>query len=143
MINFELKYENLIEREIHNNLIVTETKDLNIIESCINLFNSEIVWDKMFTIKDAEIRIRKGDIFFVGYYDNYLFGYCWLTKNKIFKIYNVFSKNIPINRIYGATDLLYFVIKNYTSGIIISEVDEWNLKSINVFKKLGFNQKVW
>jgi len=142
MINFELKYENLIEREIHNNLIVTETKDLNIIESCINLFNSEIIWEKMFTIKDSEIRIKNGDVFFVGYYNNDLFGYCWLTKNDTFKIYNVFSKT-HINRIYGATDLLYFVIKNYTSGIIISEVDEWNLKSINVFKKLGFNQKVW
>ena len=68
MINFELKYENLIEREIHNNLIVTETKDLNIIESCINLFNSEIIWEKMFTIKDSEIRIKNGDVFDVNSY---------------------------------------------------------------------------
>ena len=114
--------------------------DLFIIQECIDSFNSEIVWDKMFTVNDSVIRIKNGDIFFVGYYDNYLFGYCWLNKitDNLFKIYNVFSKKSNINREYGATDLLYFIIKNHTRGTIISEVDEWNSKSINVFRKLGF-----
>ena len=139
MIKFNLTYEYLIERELSDKLTIIKTENLHIIQECINLFNSEIVWDKMFTVNDSIYRIQNGDKLFVGYYDNIIFGYLWLKKyNNIFQIYNVFSKNTTFKREYGATDMLYYVIKNYTSGTIVSEVDEWNIRSINVFNKLGF-----
>lgn len=140
MITFELKYDDLVHRKLSDKLFIRNTDSKITISECITLFSSEIKWDGMYTLNDAMLRISKGDIFFAGYYDDVLFGYCWLTKVKksTFKIYNVFSKKTEEPREYGATDMLYKVIKNYTYGSIIAEIDDWNEKSMNVFRKLGF-----
>lgn len=142
MINFILRQENLNDRVLSDNLNIVEETNERIIENCIEFFNSEIKWDGMFDLNEAKSRINKGDKFFVGYQNGIIFGYCWLTKLDInhHKIYNVFSRSTKQPRTYGATDMLYYVIKNYTKGDVIAEVDEWNTKSINVFMKLGFNQ---
>lgn len=140
MINFHLIREKLIPRNLSNDLLVVQTESEYILQECINMFNSEIKWDGMFSIKDTKERFEMGDKFFAAYYEGKLFGYCWLSnENNIYKVYNVFSKKTDYHRKYGATDVLYYVIKNYTNGTVIAEVDEWNTKSINVFNKLGFN----
>lgn len=142
MINFILTQENLNERDIPENLYIIENTTERIIENCIEFFNNEIKWDGMFDLKEAKRRINNGDKIFTGYQNGMVFGYCWLTKidKDYYKIYNVFSRKTEQPRTYGATDMLYYVIKNHTKGVIIAEVDEWNTKSINVFSKLGFIQ---
>jgi len=94
----------------------------------------------MFDINDAILRFNNEEKFFVGYWDNNIFGYCWLKKldTNSYHIYNVFSKHTGTKREYGATDMLYYVIKNNTTGEILANIDDWNEKSINVFNKLGF-----
>ena len=95
----------------------------------------------------AKERLENGEKMFIGLINpNYLkrtiFGYCWLksiNENEFF-IYNVFTKKNT--KICGAKDLLYYVIKNYTNGQIYSEIDEWNKKSMNVAKKLGFQPQI-
>lgn len=141
MIRFSLKYNELIERKI-SDITIFETIDMNIIQQCIDMFNSEIEWDDMFDLNRALERIKNGNKMLVGYYKDELFGYCWLEKIPLntYCIFNVFSKKEPMIRNYGATDLLYFVIKNHTQGNIIASVDDWNKKSINMFNKLGFNE---
>ena len=139
MINFVLNKENLIERELSPMLIIGETFDSYLIRGCINLFNNEIQWDGMFTLWDALRRIEDGEKIFVGLYNGEIFGYCWvINKDDTTYIYNVFSKSTPDKRKYGATDLLYYVIKHHGNTVISAEVDEWNTKSIRVFEKLGF-----
>lgn len=140
MIRFTLKYNELIERKISNDLLIIETQDIDIIQQCIDQFNSEVEWEHMFDLNRALERIKNDNKMFVGYYKNELFGYCWLEKISLntFSIYNVFSKKEPTIRNYGATDLLYFVIKNHTNNTIVATVDDWNTKSINMFNKLGF-----
>ena len=142
MLKFSLKFEDLIERELPIDLIVIECKHpfnigfIPIIESCIDIFNREIQWNNMFSLDVAFDRINNGEKFFIAYHEGELFGYCWLSSEN--KIYNVFSKKTYHQRKYGATDMLYYIIKNHTTGVITAEVDEWNYRSINVFNKLGF-----
>lgn len=140
MIKLRLDYQDLLHRDLSIKLNIFQTNDPGIIQESIDNFNEEIDWENMFNLDIALNRISVGDKFFVAKHDENLFGYCWLkenSKNKYF-IYNVFSKKLPKIREYGATDMLYFVIKNNTRGEIYSEVDKWNNKSINMFKKLGF-----
>jgi RimJ/RimL family protein N-acetyltransferase len=142
MIKYELKYENLIQRNIHPDFKIVETSDDTVIEYCINLFNSKIKWDGMFDLNEANKRIKNGEKLFVGYYENNLVGYCWLKSINKFEyyIYNVFIGIDLTKRNYGATDLLYLLIKNHTSGVIMVDIDEWNVKSQKVFEKLGFKR---
>lgn len=140
MIDFTIQYEDLIERKIPDFVYISQMNDETVIKNCIDFFNSEIEWSGMFDLEEAKRRLKCGDKFFVGYQNGKIFGYCWITQidPKLFKIYNVFSRKTEEPRIYGATDMLFNVIKNHTHGTIIAEVDEWNIKSINVFNKLGF-----
>jgi hypothetical protein len=134
MINFILNSDDLIYRDISDKIEIVETHDPQTIEYCINMFNNEINWDGMFDIGEAQNRILNGHKLFVAYYQKIIYGYCWLNNDIL---YNVFSKQYIGNRNYGATDMIYVVIKNYTNGPVKSFVDEWNEKSINVFKKLA------
>lgn len=140
MIKFKLNYEELIERNLQDFVQISEMTNEVVIKNCIEYFNSEISWDGMFDLEEAKRRISSGDKFFVGYQNGKIFGHCWLTQiePELFKVYNVFSRNNEIHREYGATDMLFHVIKNNTKGVVIAEVDEWNTKSMNVFYKLGF-----
>ena len=136
MINLTLIPDNLIYRDISEDIEIKEIYDYLIIKHCIKMFNDELNWDMMFNLDDAQDRILNGHKFFVAYHEKKIYGYCWLDDDII---YNVFSKQHTGNRNYGATDMIYLVIKNHTNGPVKSFVDEWNEKSINVFKKLGFD----
>jgi len=140
MIDFRLNKVDLIKRKLPVGLVVNEVTDENIIEGCIKAFKSEVKWNGMFSVSDAMKRIKNGDRFFVGKYDGNIFGYCWLKRayKDSSEIYNVFSKKTDSPRLYGATDLLYSVIENNTSGVILAKLDDWNIRSIHVFEKLGF-----
>jgi RimJ/RimL family protein N-acetyltransferase len=139
MIGFKLIKENLIQRNVSNTEIRISI-DESEIQKCIDLFNKEIKWDGMFDLTEAKRRIISGDIMFIGYHKNEIFGYCWLKKisERSFLYYNLFSKANPKERNYGATDLLYLIINKHTEGEISSLIDEWNYKSIRVAEKLGF-----
>ena len=140
MIKYKLNYEDLIERNIHPNFKIVETTDDDVIKRCIDLFNSKITWDNMFDLNEADKRINNGEKLFIGYYENNLVGHCWLKLLNEFEyhIYNLFIGFDLTDRNYGATDLLCLLIKNHTSGLILADIDEWNVKSQKVFEKLGF-----
>jgi hypothetical protein len=124
-------------------IINLDTFDSNIpiINQCIELFKSQLEWDGMFDISEARMRIVSGDIMYVGI-DDEVYSYLWVNDNpNYYFIYNVFSNNIRNNPNYTGKDLLYSVIKSYLlDKDCRCEIDEWNIKSINLFKKLGFNQ---
>ena len=112
-LNYELKYENLIQRNIHLDFKIVETTDKDVIQNCINLFNSKIKWDDMFDLIQANDRIKSGDKMYVGYFKNNIIGYSWLKliNDNQYYIYNVFIEQDSINRNYGAADLVYLIIK--------------------------------
>jgi hypothetical protein len=140
MIKYELKYENLIQRNIHPDFKIVETIDNTVIKNCIDLFNSKIKWDGMFGLDEAKERIKSGDKMYVGYFENNIVGYCWMKpiNNYEYYLYNVFIEQDSINRNFGATDLAYLIIKYHTKGLITLDIDEWNTKSQKVAEKMGF-----
>jgi hypothetical protein len=140
MIKYELKYENLIQRNIHPDFKIVETTNDIVIQHCINLFNAKIKWDDMFGLDEAKERITLGDKMYVGYFENNIVGYCWMKpiSNYEYYLYNVFIEQDSINRNYGATDLAYLIVKYHTKGLITLHIDGWNNKSQKVAEKMGF-----
>jgi hypothetical protein len=143
-LNYELKYENLIHRSIHSDFKIVETTDRDTIQNCINLFNSKIKWDGMFNLEIADQRIKSGNKMYVGYFEDNIIGYSWLKSINNYKyyIYNVFIEQNSINRNFGASDLIYLIIKYHTKGLITLDVDEWNHKAQKFAEKLGFIKKI-
>ena len=124
-------------------VINLDTFDSNIpiINQCIELFNSQLEWDDMFDISEARRRIVSGDTMYIGI-DDEVYSYLWVNDNpNYYFIYNVFSNNIRNNPNYTGKDLMYSVIKSYLlDKDCRCEIDEWNIKSINLAKKMGFIQ---
>jgi len=141
MIDFVLNKKDLTKRDLPHGLKVGETKDSHIIMTCINLFNKDVSWGGMFDVFEAERRIKDGQKMFVASIDDEIFGYCWLEElnPQEFYIYNAFSKKTDYLKRYGAIDIVHYIIKNYTRGIIKLKVDVWNTKSLKIIKKLGFS----
>lgn len=110
------------------------------IEKCIKLFNDEIVWSGMFDINQAEQRIKDGKELYIGLIENEIFGYTWFEDYKDGKkIFNVFVRNNQKDRKYSGSEFISQIIKEFQPNrTIYAEVDEWNIKSIGMFKKLGF-----
>ena len=140
MIQYKLNCEDLIEHNIHPDFKLVEVTNDIIIQKCINLFNSEIQWNDMFDSNEALDRIKRGEKMFVGYKNEDVFSYCWIRQDneQSYYLYNVFSKKPKSLRKIGAIDLLYLVIKHYTIGKIIVEIDEWNTQSQKIAEKIGF-----
>jgi hypothetical protein len=136
--HFFLNHSQLIERK--TNISIKEIKAKAEIEKCIDLFNSEIKWDGMFNVEQALHRIERGEKMFIGYKNECSFCYCWLRKDgeEDYYLYNVFSKKPTSLRKTGVIDLLYLVIKNHTIGKIHAEINDWNIQSQRVAKRLGF-----
>jgi len=139
MKHFLLNHSELIERK--TDISIKQITEQIEIQKCIDLFNSEIQWNDMFNVQKALNRIEKGEKMFVGYKNEDIFCYCWIKENHKddYYIYNVFSKKPKSLRKIGVIDLLYLVIKNYTTGKIRAEIDDWNTQSQRVFERLGFN----
>jgi hypothetical protein len=139
MKHFLLNHSELIERK--TDISIKQITEQIEIQKCIDLFNSEIQWNDMFNVQKALNRIEKGEKMFVGYKNEDIFCYCWIKENHKddYYIYNVFSKKPKSLRKIGVIDLLYLVIKNYTTGKIRVEIDDWNTQSQRVFERLGFN----
>ena len=139
MQHFLLNHSELIERK--TDISIKQITEQIEIQKCIDLFNSEIQWNDMFNVEQALDRIERGEKMFVGYKNEDIFCYCWIKENHKddYYIYNVFSKKPKSLRKIGVIDLLYLVIKNYTTGKIRAEIDDWNTQSQRVFERLGFN----
>ena len=112
----------------------------SLIEDSIRYFNNEHKWDSMFTFEDAISRVQNGMIMYVGVLEADVFGYVWFREfNNSRFLFNLFVRNNVTNKTYTGKEFVSDVIGRYEHGKVIHcEVDEWNEKSIKLFKKLGF-----
>jgi hypothetical protein len=116
------------------------THNYPLIQDSIKYFNNEIKWDGMFNFKDAITRIQNGMIMYVGIMDENAFGYVWFKEyNNDRFLFNLFVRNNIVHKTYTGTKFVSDIINRYENNKIIHcEVDEWNEKSIKLFKKIGF-----
>jgi hypothetical protein len=113
---------------------------LSIVKECITLFNSELEWDGMYNLTDAIKRFEDGYVNFVLIENNVIYGYVWFIQNTTnVLLLNLFMRNNNIHKKYKGREFISNVIyTNYNECNIYNHVDEWNIKSINLFKSLGF-----
>jgi hypothetical protein len=144
MISLSLSENNFIplQREYTiikiDNLNFEYNKDY-ILDSIHN-FNSEIKWDNMFTLDEANNRVFNNMRIYIGLIDSQVFGHVWFKdyKDGIY-LFNLFVKNNIIDKTYTGTEFTSDIINRFeTQYPIYADVDNWNVKSIRLFKKLGF-----
>ena len=146
MINFKLSPENF-------NYLGTEYRVLSIklnnykyaekrIIETINNFNNEIVWDGMFNFDTVIDRLEKGMKMYILLMENSNepYGHVWFKDyNDGRYIFNLYVRNNVENKTYTGKEFVSDIIHRYESNVpIYCEVDEWNNKSISLFKRLGF-----
>ena len=110
------------------------------IEQSINNFNKEIKWDGMFDLNIAIERFKNGMTMYIGLIDDFIFGHAWFKDYKKGKcLFNLFVVNkIDIKKHSGKEFVSNILYEYYPKTIIYSEVDDWNIKSIRLLKRLGF-----
>jgi hypothetical protein len=144
MIFFKLDNFNFNYLGVKYNIIKIDNTNFEhykhyIIES-INNFNSEIKWDNMFTLDESKSRIFNNMRMYVGLIDSQVFGHTWFKdyKDGVY-LFNLFVKNNTSHKTYTGTEFISDVINRFeTQYPIYADVDNWNVKSISLFKKLGF-----
>lgn len=144
MINFKLEPENFNYLNTNYNLIAIYkynfTDNINLIEQTIKNFNDEIIWDKMFDINEAKQRVDYGMCMVIVVYENKPFGHLWLKDYIDGKfLFNLFVVNKTDNKFYTGQEFVSNVIQKVLPyENVYCEVDDWNEKSIKLFKRLGF-----
>lgn len=111
------------------------------IRNSIILFNNEIQWSRMYTYDDAIKRIVNDNILYLFMYNSEILGHVWFKDYLDGRfLYNLFVRNKDLIKKYKGKEIVSSLIHQYENGkIIYSYVDDWNAKSINLFKRLGFN----
>jgi RimJ/RimL family protein N-acetyltransferase len=144
MISFSLSKNNFIPLQTKYTIIKVdcinfENNKHHVLDS-INNFNSEIEWDEMFTLKEAESRVSNNMRMYIGLMDSKVFGHVWFREYKDgVYLFNLFVKNNTTNKTYTGTEFTSDVINRFeTQYPIYVNIDDWNVKSIRLFKKLGF-----
>jgi len=79
---------------------------------------------------------------FIGIKDNCAFGHVWFKEhNDGYLLFNLFVRNLVEQKMWSGKEFVSDIIdKFFKNDIIYSETDEWNIKSIKLFEKIGFKQ---
>lgn len=106
--------------------------DEDLIQECINLFNSEITWTGMFNLQDAANRLEKQHRMFSLFENDTLLGYCWVDGDYL---YNFF---VSQKRIKGdSQDFCNYVCK-LVDKVIRLYVVAPNTRGQKFFEGVGF-----
>ena len=145
MINFKLLSNDFKELDVDYEILTINEKTYSsyytIIEKSITNFNDEISWDNMFDLRDVSYRIKNGMKMYIGVIENKPFGHVWFKNHLDGRLlFNLFVRNKIEDKKYTGTEFISDVLKKYelSTSPIYCDVDEWNEKSVKLFKKLGF-----
>jgi RimJ/RimL family protein N-acetyltransferase len=107
----------------------------------INIFNSEIEWDGMWTLDTAKDRLKNNWKLLVLTIDDTIYGWYWIdTNNK--ETYNLFVSKKYQNQGYGFNLSVCMLNLAKEMGIdkLQCKVNDWNLISIRLQERLGWVQ---
>ena len=144
MITFKLDNENFNYLGVEYNIIKIDNTNFDyykhhIIES-INNFNLEINWNDMFNLDEVKYRLSNNMNMYIGILNNSSFGHVWFKEYKDGKyLHNLFVKNKTHIKEYSGKEFVSDIINRFEIQYpIYADVDDWNEKSIKLFKRLGF-----
>ena len=109
----------------------------NIISKTIETFNSEIEWDKMWNLGDANIRLTNGEVLYILLDGKTPIGHVWYD---LYYLYNAFvsEKRENGDSIWFIQETMWDMKENYDLTYIKLYVDDWNERAIRFWKKLNF-----
>lgn len=109
----------------------------NIISKTIETFNSEIEWDKMWNLDDANIRLTNGEVLYILLDGKTPIGHVWYD---LYYLYNAFvsEKRENGDSIWFIQETMWDMKENYDLTYIKLYVDDWNERAIRFWKKLNF-----
>lgn len=113
----------------------SETKEL--IHKSIDTFNSEIEWNEMWDIVDAEIRLYQNQILYLLLENQTPIGHVWYES---YYLYNAF---VSVDRedgdsIWFIQETMWDMKENFDLNHITLYVDDWNKRAIKFWEKLGY-----
>ena len=126
------------ELTLRDNLCIelVTKREVEVIQSAIDLFNSEISWDGMFDVEEAIGRMDNGERFYVLHEEGKILGYIWIKKDSYY--YNFF---VTQNRTKGDSQAFFC---NVLYGTITEDINFWvardNARSLAFFDKMGFKR---
>jgi hypothetical protein len=144
MIAFKLDNKNFNYLGVEYNIIKIDNTNFDyykhhIIES-INNFNLEINWNDMFNLDEVKYRLSNDMNMYIGILNDSPFGHVWFKEYEDGKyLYNLFVKNKTNIKEYTGKEFVSDIINRFEIQYpIYADVDDWNEKSIRLFKRLGF-----
>jgi RimJ/RimL family protein N-acetyltransferase len=144
MINFKLEQTNFNHLKTQYEAVPVTLSNFgdsyNLIDSSIKNFKSEIEWEELFTLDEAHQRLTEGMVMYVGVIDFNVFGHVWFKNHNDGRfLFNLFVRNQVEDKKYTGKEFLSDVIYRFENNkTIYCEVDEWNIKSLRLFERLGF-----
>jgi RimJ/RimL family protein N-acetyltransferase len=108
----------------------------------INQFNSELKWDGMWGVTEAENRLIDGWKLIVFTPTETIKGWYWLDKEGV-------SRNLYINKEYRNRGIgremnlaLFNICKKVNMNEVVCYIDDWNISSIKCIENSGWSRVI-
>ena len=113
------------------------SETIKLIQKSITIFNSEIEWDEMWDINEAENWLNSGEVLYLLLDDKTPIGHVWYD---LYYLYNAFvsEKRENGDSIWFIQETMWDMKENYDLTYIKLYVDDWNKRAIQFWKKLNF-----
>lgn len=148
MINFLLRQNNFRPKGTSCDVLcyfgTIDDRFDEIMSNEIDNFNREISWEGMFDLNEARRRILSGMTAYVLMHNGMPCGHVWFRDHEPNRfLFNLFVRNGVEKKHWSGTDFVSYVIGNFErKSDVACEVDEWNVKSLRLFKTLGFEEYI-
>ena len=113
------------------------SETIKLIQKSITIFNSEIEWNGMWDINEAENRLTNGEVLYILLDGKTPIGHVWYD---LYYLYNAFvsEKRENGDSIWFIQETMWDMKENYDLTYIKLYVDDWNKRAIRFWKKLNF-----
>ena len=143
MIKFYFKLDGYTKKKISNNINKIEVIDRVKLQDGIDNLQKELNWPKMWSVDDAEKRLKDGWWFYTIEIDDKYVGWSWFDINTK-KFCNLYVHENYRNNGYGR-DLVYARLNECKrQGVekVWMEVEEWNVPIQKIAQIIGWSPKV-
>ena len=111
----------------------------HLINQTINTFNSQIKWEDMWDIYDAEVRLNQKQILYLLLDSNKPIGHVWYES---YYLYNAFvsKERRDGDSVWFIQETMWDMKEKNNIEFVKLYVDSWNERAIKFWKKLNFIQ---
>lgn len=112
-------------------------ENVSMIEKSIDLFNSEISWEDMWDIQDADIRVSQNQILYLLLENQQPIGHVWYDSYYLYNAY-VTKERVDGDSFWFIQETMWDMKNIHNLKYIKLYVDSWNERAIRFWEKVGF-----